>query len=101
LDARWAALDPADQQRPLVLIAHGPTAEAEAERWVADLSLAAIPALQRAVAAIRDTVQRLAAASEDSVEGLAVRYVPTPLAPRPALARWIERIAHGRASAND
>jgi sirohydrochlorin cobaltochelatase len=137
LAARWAALDSRDQQRPLVLIAHGPTAEAEAERWMANLAQASVPALQRAglraevrigllrddapppdraraVAAIRDTVQRLAAASRDSVlvlpvlissgainrvkiprdlEGLPVRYVPTSLAPRPELARWIERIA--------
>jgi hypothetical protein len=27
------------------------------------------------------------------LEGLPVRYTPTPLAPLPALARWIERSA--------
>ncbi|MGH7673774.1 MAG: hypothetical protein ACREMV_00765, partial [Gemmatimonadales bacterium] len=27
------------------------------------------------------------------LDGLPVRYVPTPLAPHPALARWIERSA--------
>lgn len=71
------------------------------------------PVRAAAVALLRDTVRALAG-SRDSVlvlpilvssssitsvkiprdlEGLPVRYVPTPLAPHPALARWIERSA--------
>ncbi|MGH7428128.1 MAG: CbiX/SirB N-terminal domain-containing protein [Candidatus Methylomirabilaceae bacterium] len=72
------------------------------------------PLRAAAVGSMRDTVNALAATSHDSVtviavlissgsidrqklpgdlEGLPVRYTPTPLAPLPALARWIERSA--------
>jgi sirohydrochlorin ferrochelatase len=133
----WATFTDADRRRPLVLIAHGPTADKEAQRWIANLSASALTALRRtglladarvgllrddapaperaqAVDAIRDTIQRLATASGDSVvvltalissgaidrvkiprdlEGLPVRYRPMSLTPRPEIARWIERIA--------
>jgi sirohydrochlorin ferrochelatase len=136
----WAGLDSAVRRHPVIVIAHGPTSDAEAKRWVTNLSDAVVPALRRAglraevrigllrddapppdraraIQAIRDTVTRLAAAGSDSVvvltalissggidrvkiprdlEGLPVLYVPTPLAPRPELARWIERIAGER-----
>ena len=67
-----------------------------------------------AVAALRDSVRALAETHRDSVvvlpllissgaitrekiprdlEGLPVRYHPIPLAPHPALARWIHRVA--------
>jgi sirohydrochlorin ferrochelatase len=145
LAAGWSALDSSDRRRPVVLIAHGPTAEAEARDWTDNLSRAAIPALQgaglrapvrigllrddapasergSAIAAIRDTVQRLASDVGDSVvvlpvlissgainrvkiphdlAGLPVRYTPSPLAPRAELARWIERIAAGTPAVND
>lgn len=75
----------------------------------------AAPAVRAAsVAALRDTVAALARAANDSVtalpvlistgsvntvkiprdlEGLPVRYAPLGLAPHPALARWVERLA--------
>lgn len=73
---------------------------------------AATPVRAAAVAALRDTISARAAQAHDSVvvlpvlissgsidreklphdlEGLAVRYAPSSLAPLPALARWIER----------
>jgi hypothetical protein len=137
LAANWAALAARDRARPVVLVAHGPSTEAEAERWVANLGAtagrafrerghtgaleigllkddAAPPVRAAAIAALRATIERLARASGDSVlvlpalissgaidqvkiprdlEGLPVRYVPAVLAPRPELARWIERTA--------
>jgi hypothetical protein len=137
LAVAWAEFGAADRNRPVVVIAHGPTAEAEAQRWITNLSATVLPALQRAglradarigllrddapaseraraVGVIRDTIQALVQRSGDSVvvltalissggidrvkiprdlEGLPVRYFATPLAPRPELARWIERIA--------
>lgn len=72
------------------------------------------PVRAAAIADLRDTVEALAARARDSVlvlpvlissgeinevkiprdlEGLPMHYVPTPLAPREELARWIERVA--------
>jgi len=74
------------------------------------------PVRAAAVAALRDTVRALAAHGDSvlvlpilissgsinrvtiprDLEGLPVRYARTPLAPHPALARWIERSAERR-----
>jgi len=75
---------------------------------------AAAPIRAAAVRAMRDTVEALARRTGDSVlalpamvssgaittaripedlAGLPVRYVPAVLAPHPALARWVERVA--------
>jgi sirohydrochlorin ferrochelatase len=35
---RWRALSAVDRRRPLLLVAHGPTTDAEASRWVAHLT---------------------------------------------------------------
>jgi sirohydrochlorin ferrochelatase len=90
LAERWAALDSADRQRPLVLIAHGPNDDAQARQWLADLYTTAVPALRaaglwksawvgllrddaapavraRAVQEIRDSIAQLALRSRDSV----------------------------------
>lgn len=135
LAVRWSALDPDDRHRPVVLVAHGPTDDAEAQRWLVnirgttDRALRAAgftgelrvgllrddapPAVRAAaVAQLRDTVSALVRAADDSVlvlpvlissgtinkikipsdlADLPIRYVPTPLAPRAELARWIER----------
>jgi hypothetical protein len=79
LAARWVELDSADRQRQLVLIAHGPTAEAEAERWIANVSQAAIPELHRAglraearSGLLRDDVCRNACRSGTDAEGFGV-----------------------------
>jgi hypothetical protein len=136
LVARWSALSERDRNRPVLLVAHGPSNPDDAERWLVNLRSAAgalpgaglrapfavallwddadPPLRAAAVAAMRDTVNGLATASRDSVtviavlissgsidrqklpvdlEGLPVRYTPTPLAPLPALAHWIERSA--------
>jgi sirohydrochlorin ferrochelatase len=136
LVARWSALSERDRTRPVLLVAHGPSDPEDAAHWLVNLRRAAgalpgaglrapfavallwddadPPLRAAAVAALRDTVSVLAAASHDSVtviavlissgsidrqklpgdlEGLPVRYTPTPLAPLPALARWIERSA--------
>jgi hypothetical protein len=34
---RWRALEAVARGRPLILVAHGPTTDAEARRWVANL----------------------------------------------------------------
>jgi hypothetical protein len=136
LVARWSALSDRDRERPVLLVAHGPSNPDDAARWLVNLRSAAgalsgaglrasmavtllwddadPPLRAAAVAALRDTVKALAATSRDSVtviavlissgsidrqklpmdlEGLPVRYTPMPLAPLPALARWIERSA--------
>lgn len=138
---RWAAQSAVDGRRPLVLIAHGPNDDGEAQQWIADLTATAVPALRtagcsqpvwvgllrddaptpvraRAIQAVRSMVEQFARSSRDSVlvlpvlissgaitevkiphdlQGLPVRYLATPLAPLPVLARWIERVA-GEAS---
>jgi sirohydrochlorin ferrochelatase len=79
------------------------------------------PLRAAAISELRDTVQALAARGRDSVlvlpvlissgainrvtiprdlQGLPVRVVPVGLAPHPALARWIERVAGAVRSAN-
>ena len=135
LASRWRALDGKDRARPVLLVAHGPNAPDDAERWVADISAVSAelreatggelhvgllrddaPAEVRAaaVAAMRDTVLAMAKRSGDSVlalpvmisagsitrvkiprdlDGLPISYHAEPLAPSPALARWIERMA--------
>lgn len=138
LAARWEALPAADRARPLVLVAHGPTGEADVAPWIRGIRAATAP-LERAlagrplhvgllrddapaavragaVAGIRDTITALARAHGDSVtvmtvlvssgqinrvkvprdlEGMPMRYVGAALAPHPAIARWIERVARG------
>ena len=134
--AHWEALAAADRGRPALLVAHGPSDSADAERWIANIRQAVTaplrgaglrwdprirllqddappPVRAAAVAAMRDTIRTLAAAAGDSIvvlpvlvstgdidrvkiprdlEGLPVRYLPASLAPRPELARWIERV---------
>lgn len=136
LAERWQGLTARDRQRPVMLVAHGPSDEEEARAWVRNISSAAsvlplaglrqpvevallkddAPADVRA-AAISDMRQRIAAlatAARDSVvvlpvlissgpmidvtiptdlKDLPIRYSRTALAPLPALARWIERVA--------
>jgi sirohydrochlorin ferrochelatase len=136
LAERWRALEPRDRKRPVVLVAHGPSDDSEAQAWIRNLTSAAsvLPlagliqpftiALLRddappevraaAVADMREKIEQLSRSAQDSVvvlpvlissgpildtripadlQGLPVRYSRTPLAPLPALARWIERVA--------
>jgi hypothetical protein len=87
--ARWQDRDARDRQRPLVLVAHGPTADADAQAWenallhttrplaeaVGEKTLrvgllrddAPPPERARAVAALRDTITALSARHGDSV----------------------------------
>ncbi len=89
LAARWYALPAINQRRPLVLVAHGPSAEADVPRWIEGLRAATAPlatalgaqplhiGLLRddagpvvrgaAVAALRDTVSAYARRASDSV----------------------------------
>lgn len=138
LAARWDELPAADRARPLVLVAHGPTAVEDVVPWITGIRRATAP-LERAlrgqplhvgllrddappevraaaVAGLRDTITTLAAAHGDSVtvmtvlvssgqinrvkvprdlDGMPMRYVGAALAPHPAIARWIERMAAG------
>jgi len=83
---RWQALSPLDRRRPLLLVAHGPSTDAEAALWVRDLELAArelgsdvrvrigllrddapAPVRAAAIALIHETVGGLATAPGDSV----------------------------------
>jgi hypothetical protein len=41
LAERWRALDAINRGRPLLLVAHGPSSDAEAERWTSNLDSAA------------------------------------------------------------
>lgn len=134
---RWRSLEPSDRDRPVVLVAHGPTSDADAERWRAALLAANAPLARelrgkplriglirddappperaRAVVEIRDTIAALADASGSDVlvmtvlvsssglntarvpadlAGTPMRYAGVVLSPHPALARWIERVAH-------
>lgn len=133
--ARWNELAPADQRRPILLVAHGPNDSLDALLWIRNLGGAAqaltaaahadvrvgllrddAPASVRAeaVSAMRDSVSALARRAGDSVvvmpvmissgtitevkipadlARLPIRYHARPLAPLPALARWIERQA--------
>lgn len=87
--ARWIALDSAARRAPLLLVAHGPSAEPEAARWQANLArvVALLPGPMRAreirvaqlrddapaevraaaVRAMRDTVRAMAGRAADSV----------------------------------
>jgi hypothetical protein len=89
LAARWSELPEADRRRPLVLVAHGPTAEADVPRWIEGIRAAAAPlaaaldgqpmriGLLRddappevraaAISGLRDTITSLASAYGDSV----------------------------------
>lgn len=89
LRARWGALPEASRRRSLVLLAHGPTGDDDAARWVTDLRRAiaaeatgSFPARVRiglirddapptvraaAVASVRATIDSLAAQDGDSV----------------------------------
>lgn len=89
LAERWRGLDSADRRRPILLVAHGPSDDAEAAQWIADLTRAAAPlgeaghgaplrvGLLRddaappvraaAVAALRDSVSALTGRGADSV----------------------------------
>lgn len=142
LAARWSALPDRDRTRALVLVAHGPERDDEAQQWLAAighfesvLAAAGLRAPQRAallrddaeppvraaaVRAMRDTITALAARTADSVvvlpamissgsitrtripedlAGMPVRYLPVVLAPHPAMARWVERLAGEAAAA--
>lgn len=134
---RWRDLSPADRRRPLLLVAHGPSTDAEAALWIRDLERAAEelgadtevrigllrddaapPVRATAIALLHETVTRMAGTANDSVavlpvlissgridgatipkdlSGLPVRYTAVSLAPHPALARWIERVALAKA----
>ena len=134
---RWRDLSPADRGRPLLLVAHGPSTDADAALWIRDLERAAKelggdlevrigllrddaspPVRAAAIALLHETVTRLAGTGGDSVavlpvlissgridgttipkdlSGLPVRYTAVSLAPHPALARWIERVALAKA----
>ncbi|NOT08300.1 MAG: hypothetical protein HOP28_08840 [Gemmatimonadales bacterium] len=138
---RWRALDERDRRRPLVLVAHGPSTDREAALWVRNIGAAAEPlsmasghpvavGLLRddapppvraaAIDSLRQTIERLARQSGDSVSampvlisrggitqvtipkdlaGLPVRYAPASLTPLPAIARWIERVALAKLAA--
>lgn len=94
LALRWQGLMSADRARPVVLVAHGPSAEAEIKPWLWNLGAAAQvlrpaglgseprvallqddapPEIRRAaVQALRDTIASLAKASGDSVVVLPV-----------------------------
>jgi sirohydrochlorin ferrochelatase len=94
LMAQWAALAAECRRRPVMLVAHGPNNDAQANRWVTNLSIAAqglaaagftgpvrvgllrddAPPSVRAAAvgAIRDTIQALARRAADSVVVLPV-----------------------------
>jgi len=89
LASRWRALSERDRERPLLLVAHGPSDPDDAAHWLVNLKSAgaalsgaglrapfavallwddADPLLRAAaVATLRDTVNALAAASHDSV----------------------------------
>lgn len=94
LAARWSELSEAARAAPLVLVAHGPSDDAQAARWIRDIRAAtaalaarlggkplhvgllrddAAPAVRaRAVQGIRDTIGALAGAHGDSVTVLTV-----------------------------
>ncbi|HET9132685.1 MAG TPA: CbiX/SirB N-terminal domain-containing protein [Gemmatimonadales bacterium] len=94
LAARWRELPAADRARPLVLVAHGPNAEADVPRWIAGIRAATAPlaaalgdkplhiGLLRddaprevraaAVQGIRDTITALATQHGDSVTVMTV-----------------------------
>jgi sirohydrochlorin ferrochelatase len=93
LAERWRALDGVNRRRPLLLVAHGPDSDSEAERWTSNLDSvaarirqegnvsvsvgllrddAAPPVRAAAVALIRSTVEQLATAAGDSVAVLPV-----------------------------
>lgn len=136
LAERWQGLTARDRQRPVVLVAHGPSDAEEARAWVRNITSAAsvlplaglqqpvevallkddAPAEVRATAIsdMRRRITALAAAAHDSVvvlpvlissgpiidvtiptdlKDMPIRYSRTALAPLPALARWIERVA--------
>ena len=134
---RWRDLSTVDRGRPLLLVAHGPSTDAEAALWVSDLERAAKeiggdlqvqigllrddaapPVRAAAIASLHETVTRMAGTGRDSVavlpvlissgridgatipkdlSGLPVSYTAVSLAPHPALARWIERVALAKA----
>lgn len=134
---RWRDLSSVDRGRPLLLVAHGPSTDSEADLWLRDLERAASefgrdpvvrigllrddaspPVRAAAIALLHETVTRMAATARDSVavlpvlissgridgttipkdlSGLPVSYTAVSLAPHPALARWIERVALAKA----
>lgn len=89
LAARWKSLSEADRNRPLVLIAHGPDAQADVAHWESNILSTAkslrdavsprpmriallrddAPAevRKKSIAAMRDTITALATAAKDSV----------------------------------
>lgn len=88
---RWAALSAPDRARPLLLVAHGPSTDEEAARWVLDLQRAAgeigapgpveigllrddaaPPVRSAAIERIRGQVRALAPARGDSVTSISV-----------------------------
>ena len=136
LHTRRQSWTDADRGRAIVLLGHGPGGAEDTRRWMDQLDAvgaalsadssaplvrsallqddAAAPVRAAAIAAMRDTVNALAARSADSVlvvpvmiaggvltrrtipadiQGLPVRYHPVGLTPHPAIASWIERVA--------
>lgn len=134
---RFMALSERERSAPVVLVAHGPSNEADVPNWVLGIHramgpLAAAhagapirigllrddadpPIRARAIAALRDTITALAGRAGDSVTvmtvlvssgqidrvkvpndlaGLPMRYVGSVLAPHPALAVWVARMAN-------
>jgi sirohydrochlorin ferrochelatase len=88
---RWRDLSPADRGRPLLLVAHGPSTDAEAALWIRDLERAAEefggdpgvrigllrddaspPVRAAAIALLHETVTRMAGRGKDSVAVLPV-----------------------------
>jgi sirohydrochlorin cobaltochelatase len=90
---RWRTLSPVERARPLLLVAHGPSSDAEAALWLAHLETvsagirgegripvaigllrddASPPVRAAAIAEIHATVARLARQSNDSVTALPV-----------------------------
>lgn len=87
--AQWTELAAECRRRPIMLVAHGPNNDADANRWIANLSIAAQslraggftgpvrvgllrddappPVRATAIAALRDTIQALAGRAADSV----------------------------------
>lgn len=93
LATRWTALSEADRRRPVLLVAHGPSADSLAAHWITNLTTvsaaltragaatvrigllrddAPAPVRAAAVAVMRDTVLALAVRSRDSVVALPV-----------------------------
>lgn len=108
----WRGLDSSDRRRPLLLVAHGPTTDREAEQWIADLTRALAPVVEptgirfgigllrddaappvraAAIARLRESVTALAAGGDSvtvlpvliSQSAIGTRTIPRDLADLP------------------